>query len=122
MEISPRAMTIFIRLRSEMRNLRFSIFHLRFSGGAKHRASSPTPKSKIENRKSKISAFTLTEILIVIGIIVLLLALAVPTMRVLTGGRSVDAAENQLSAFLGRARGEAIALQQIRGVMLYKDL
>src|SRR4051812_37942437 len=66
-------------------------------------------------------AFTLTEILIVIGIIVLLLAMAVPAMRVLTGGRSIDGAENQLSAFLGRARGEAIALQEERGVMFFVD-
>jgi prepilin-type N-terminal cleavage/methylation domain-containing protein len=65
--------------------------------------------------------FTLTEILIVIGIIVLLLAIAVPTMRVLTGGRSIDGAENQISAFVGRARGEAIGLQEERGVMFYYD-
>jgi len=73
-------------------------------------------------RNRKTSAFTLTEILIVIGVIVLLLALAVPALRVMTGGRSIEGAENQLSAFLGRARGQAITFQEIRGVMFYKDM
>ena len=65
--------------------------------------------------------FTLTELLIVIGLIVLVLALAVPAFQAMTGGRSVDAAQNQLSAVLGAARAEAIGLQKVRGVFFYID-
>jgi type II secretory pathway pseudopilin PulG len=83
----------------------------------------PAPRGGTAQRRARSScAFTLTEILIVIGIIVLLLALAVPAMRVLSGGRSIEGAQNQLSAFLGRARGDAIALQETRGVMFYKNV
>jgi type II secretory pathway pseudopilin PulG len=66
-------------------------------------------------------AFTLTELLIVIGIIVLIVGLAVPAFRAMTGGRSVDAAQNQLAAVLGQARAEAIGLQKMRGVLFYLD-
>ena len=65
--------------------------------------------------------FTLTEMLIVIGIIVLIVALAVPAFRAMTGGRSVDAAQNQLAAILGQARAEAIGLQKMRGVLFILD-
>ena len=67
------------------------------------------------------AAFTLTELLIVIGLIVLIVALAVPAFNAMTGGRSVDAATNQLSAMLGRVRMEAIGLQEPRGLMFYRD-
>ena len=66
-------------------------------------------------------AFTLTELLIVIGLIVLLIALAVPAFRAMSGGRSLDAAQNQLAAVLGAARAEAIGLQKVRGVLFYLD-
>ena len=65
--------------------------------------------------------FTLTELLIVIGLIVLVISLAVPAFRAMSGGRSVDAAMNQLSAVLGAARAEAIGLQKVRGVFFYFD-
>jgi prepilin-type N-terminal cleavage/methylation domain-containing protein len=67
------------------------------------------------------AAFTLTEVLIVIALIVLILALALPAFNFISGSRSVDGAQNTLSAFLGRARGEAIGLQEIRGVMFFID-
>ena len=66
-------------------------------------------------------AFTLTELLIVIGLIVLIIALAVPAFNAMTGGRSVDAATNTLSAMLGRVRMEAIGLQEPRGLLFYRD-
>ena len=95
-------------------------------------------KSKVGSRKSEVtrrfgtsdfrlstfafrSAFTLTEILIVIGLIVLLLALAVPAFNLISGGKSIEGATNQLSAALGRARAQAIGLQQITGVLLFVD-
>jgi len=67
------------------------------------------------------AAFTLTELLIVIGLIVLVIALAVPAFKAMTGGRSIDAAQNQLAAVLGAARAEAIGLQKVRGVFFYTD-
>ena len=63
----------------------------------------------------------MTELLIVIGIIVLLVTLAVPAWRLIGGDRSIDSAQNQVSALLARARTDAIALQEIRGVMFYRD-
>jgi prepilin-type N-terminal cleavage/methylation domain-containing protein len=66
-------------------------------------------------------AFTLTELLIVVGIIVLVATIAVPSFRAMTGGRSTEAAHNQLSAVMGRARLEAMGLQEVRGVMFYRD-
>lgn len=74
-----------------------------------------TPHSAIRN------AFTLTELLVVIGLIVLLIAIAVPTFKAMSGGRSIDAAQNQLAAILGAARAEAIGLQKVRGVFFYID-
>jgi prepilin-type N-terminal cleavage/methylation domain-containing protein len=65
--------------------------------------------------------FTLTEILIVIGIIVLLIAIAVPALGLLTGSRSIDRAENNISAMLGRARADALGLQRCTGVLFFID-
>ena len=66
-------------------------------------------------------AFTLIEILIVIGIIVLLIALAVPALALISGSNSINGAENNLSALLGRARADAIALQKHTGVLFFID-
>ncbi len=65
--------------------------------------------------------FSLTEILIVIAIIVLMLALALPAFNFISGGRSIDGAQNTLSALLARARTEAVGVQEIRGVLFYYD-
>ncbi len=78
-------------------------------------------ESQIANCKSRRTAFTLNEMLIVIAIIVLMLALALPAFNVLTGSSSTEGATNQISAFLGQARAEAIGVQEIRGVMFFID-
>jgi len=65
--------------------------------------------------------FTLTELLVVIGLIVLLVTLAIPAFSIITGGRSIDSAQNQISAILGRARADAVGLQQERGVFFYQE-
>jgi prepilin-type N-terminal cleavage/methylation domain-containing protein len=76
----------------------------------------------IANRKLAIgNGFTLTEVLIVIGIIVLMLALAVPALNLLSGTKSIDGAENNLSAMLGRARADALGLQKDTGVFFFID-
>ena len=82
-------------------------------------------QSKIPNRKSKIPssrAFTLTELLVVMGLIVLLITISVPAFRFLTGNRSVEGATNVLSAMLGRARADTIGLQEVDGVRLYRGV
>jgi len=74
-----------------------------------------------DNSTAARRGFTLTELLIVIGLIVLVIALAVPAFKAMSGGRSIDAAQNQLAAVLGAARAEAIGLQKVRGVFFFLD-
>lgn len=66
-------------------------------------------------------AFTLTEMIVVMGIIVLIILLAIPAIRSLTGSRSIDAGYNTLSALITQAREDAVGLQDVRGVMFYLD-
>lgn len=66
-------------------------------------------------------AFTLNEMLVVVAIIVLLLGLALPAFNTIRGSKSVEAANNLISAFLGEARAEAIGVQEIRGAMFFLD-
>lgn len=103
--------------------------HLQFAICDLRSASDPTGvmpaalfnrRSQIANRKSR-SGFTLNELLIVCAIVVLIMALAVPAFNVLTGSRSIEGATNQVSAFLGQARAEAIGVQEIRGVLFFLD-
>jgi prepilin-type N-terminal cleavage/methylation domain-containing protein len=65
--------------------------------------------------------FSLTELLIVIAIIVLALALAVPALNLITGAKSTEQAQNITSIVLAQARNEAIGLQQYRGIFFYYD-
>lgn len=67
------------------------------------------------------TGFTLIEVLVVIGIIVLLIALAVPALALISGSNSINGAENNLSAMLGRARSDAIALQKDTGILFFID-
>lgn len=66
-------------------------------------------------------AFTMIEILVVISVIVLVIAMAVPAINFLTGSKSTESAQNTISAMLGRARNQAIGLQQVSGVFFYLD-
>lgn len=67
------------------------------------------------------AGFTLTELLIVIAIMVLVLAAAVPVFNAITGSRSLEAAENRIAATLAQARMRAIAERAPRGVVFYRD-
>src|SRR4051795_13387869 len=67
------------------------------------------------------AAFTLTEILIVMGLIILILALAVPAFNLISGSRSVDAGENLVAAMVSHARAEAIRNHRIAGVAFFRD-
>jgi prepilin-type N-terminal cleavage/methylation domain-containing protein len=77
--------------------------------------------NRIRPHHRSAGGFTLTELLVVISIIVLLLALAVPLFNVLRGGRSVDAGQNIMSSMLQRARARAIGIQERRGVFFFDD-
>jgi prepilin-type N-terminal cleavage/methylation domain-containing protein len=66
-------------------------------------------------------AFTLVEMLVVITVIVLAMTLAIPAIRSLTGSRSQESAQNTLTAVLGTARADAMALQRIEGIMFFLD-
>src|ERR1041385_2226075 len=68
------------------------------------------------------SAFTLTEILIVMGLIVLIIGLAVPAFNLISGARSVDAGENLVAAMLSRARAEAIKNHRMARVAFFHDV
>jgi prepilin-type N-terminal cleavage/methylation domain-containing protein len=65
--------------------------------------------------------FTLVELLVVLGILVLLMALAVPLFGLLSGKRSIGSARNQVGAALAAARAQAIAQQEVRGVLFVVD-
>jgi type II secretory pathway pseudopilin PulG len=72
-------------------------------------------------RQRTARAFTLTELLIVIGIIVLFITLALPAFNLLSGTRSIAGAENLLGAMLGRARADALGASDYRGLAIYRD-
>lgn len=69
----------------------------------------------------KSNGFTLTEMLIVMGIILVVAIIAIPSIKALTGGRSIEAAQNQISSVMSRARTEAVGLQEPRGILLFRD-
>ncbi|MGN6506919.1 MAG: pilus assembly FimT family protein [Tepidisphaeraceae bacterium] len=78
----------------------------------------PHPPARSALRRA---GFTLIEILVVMGIIVLLIALALPAFNFMTGARSIEASSNQLAAALGIARADAIGIQDDRGVVVYHN-
>ncbi len=82
-----------------------------------HRPTHPAPVRPARRH----AGFTLLELLVAIGIIVLMLGLALPAFRTITGGRSEEGAANQVAAMLGRARADALGLQIPRGVAFYTD-
>ena len=72
-------------------------------------------------RRFKRSAFTLNELLIVIGLMILAMSLALPAFNAISGARSVEASENQVSAYLAAARADAIGVQEPRGVIFFEE-
>ncbi|HEY2584340.1 MAG TPA: hypothetical protein VGI81_01095 [Tepidisphaeraceae bacterium] len=55
------------------------------------------------------------------GVIVLAIAMGIPTIKYLTGSKSEQSAQNAVAAMLARARSDAVALQQPQGVMFVID-
>ena len=67
------------------------------------------------------AAFTLVEMTVVLGLLALLLALAIPTLDVLKQNRSVGGASDRVDSLLGRARALAVEQQQAHGLALFFD-
>lgn len=65
--------------------------------------------------------FSLAELLVVIGIMVLVALIAVPAFSFITGSRSIENAHNIVAANVARARLDAIKHQEHRGVVFYRD-
>lgn len=65
--------------------------------------------------------YTLVEMLIVVGIVMLLLSMTLLTVRFVREGDRVTAAASQIQSFLGGARDRAIYARQPRGVRLFLD-
>src|SRR5687768_17267841 len=68
------------------------------------------------------SGFTLTELLVVISLIVIILALAVPAFNLISGSGSIDQAQNQISAMFAQAQATAVDRENYVGVLFYKDV
>lgn len=111
-----------------MIDLRFPMADLRMKGSTPRRGvpivrySQRASHSALGNRQSAMrTAFTLTELLITISLIVLLIAIAVPAFSFLTGGRSLEAARNVIAPALGQARANAIGVQKVRGAVFFRE-
>jgi Tfp pilus assembly protein FimT len=80
------------------------------------RGPSGTPLKNAVQISARRRAYTLIEILIVAVIIVLMLGMALPVFRAITGSRSEAGASNIIASMLGRARTDAIGLDRFIGV------
>lgn len=89
------------------------------SAAVSRSAAAPAAKAAPTTRSK--SAFTLIELLVTIGIIVLILAMAVPAYRFIVGTRSQDAAANLIEAMLAQARSHAIATEKYAGVAFFMN-
>ena len=77
----------------------------------------PAPMPKSSRRR----AFTLTEMLVILGIIVVIITIALPSFNALSGSRSVEAGTNVASSAVGRARAEAIRRGVTCGALFFVD-
>lgn len=85
--------------------------------GQKSRSTAPTAYRLPPTARG----FTLVEMLVVMGIIILAITMAIPTIRYLTGAKSEQSAENAVAATLAAARADAIGTQQPGGVLFLID-
>lgn len=65
-------------------------------------------------------AFTLIELLVVISIIIILLAVSIPTIRALTKGNNQKQAVNLMTTMLANARATAISTRKCSGIVVYE--
>ena len=89
--------------------------------GQTHRSAVGFPlrrSSFIIPRSSFSRAYTLIEVMVVAVVVLLMLGMALPVFRVITGSRSEAGAANIIAGMLGRARSDAIGLQTTLGVAI----
>ncbi|MEM6562044.1 MAG: prepilin-type N-terminal cleavage/methylation domain-containing protein [Planctomycetota bacterium] len=72
-------------------------------------------------RAERHKGFTLIEITVVLGLILVLATLAIPAVNALRGTRSAEAGANVAAAMLSRARAEAVDRAAPVGVLFYVD-
>ena len=65
--------------------------------------------------------FSLAEVMVAVGIILLVLVIALPAFTAIVGSRGVESARNVVAAAIVRARGEAIRRGAPCGVFFYVD-
>lgn len=66
-------------------------------------------------------AFTLIEMITVLGIITIVLAISIPVWKALLGGTNLSSAQNEISATIANARADAIYNRQTIGVFFFID-
>ena len=76
----------------------------------------PSSRSFLRKR-----GFTLVEVLVVLTIIVLISLSALPAIRFITGSRSIESTQNLAGSMISRARGQALADGEPRGVFFFLD-
>src|ERR1700730_12319586 len=76
---------------------------------------------KLRHAGRRGSGFSLIELMVVVGIIVLIAAAAMPAFRFITGARSTDSAANIASAMVARARNQALTDHRGSGVFFFLD-
>ena len=72
-------------------------------------------------RPLRVCAFTLVELLVVIVIVGIILAVALPAMAKLGGGNNVKQGGNMVNAYLASARAAAMAAKRHVGVVFYEQ-
>lgn len=77
--------------------------------------STTTRKS---TRRVRLSAYTLVELLIVLSIMVLLAAVALPTVKDLLANQQIAKTARNISAFIDKARSRAVAEERYIGIRL----
>jgi uncharacterized protein (TIGR02596 family) len=73
----------------------------------------------LPHRKHRSFAFTLLELLVVLGIMAVIFGLAVPSLTGISEGRSLNDAASQLIAYLDAARQQALAQSKNVEVRIY---
>jgi len=79
-----------------------------------------TPEPRMHMRGLP-SAFTLIELMVVLSIIIIIVAIAVPVWSTLSGNNSIATAQNQIASMLGNARADALYNRQMTGVFFFLD-
>lgn len=103
--------------------LSFCISHFAFCIRSPHR---PSSLRRSVAPSLACSGFTLTELLVVIGIIIIVLGMTVAAFNQISGRRSIAMAQNQVAAYVSAARQKAMQglsgdAEASCGVLFYRD-